>query len=65
MNIISISRNPFARSNTVRQKASGTCAWCGQPAKFRYGTHADGITTRACWQKQVFCGRCCERTFNS
>jgi len=58
-----ISRDPFARCETVRQKASGECAWCGQPARFRYGTHADGITTRPSMGKRVFCGRSCERAF--
>ena len=61
-----ISRDVFARCDTVREKvAKGQeCAWCGQPARFRYGTHADGIMTRPSMQKRVFCGRSCERAFN-
>jgi len=60
-----IQRHPFARVETVREKASGECANCGQPAKFRYGMHADGIATRPAMQRWVFCGRACQRSFNS
>lgn len=64
--LVSIHRNPFARSETVRERISfaAECAWCGQPAKFRYGTHADGIATRPNMQQRVFCSRSCERSYN-
>jgi hypothetical protein len=62
---VTIARDPFARVDTVREKAEGSCAWCGQPAKFRYGSHADGIHTRPNFQKAVFCSRSCERSYNS
>ena len=61
---ITIARDPFARVDIIRTKATGECAWCGQPAKYRYGTHADGISTRPQYQKQVFCSRSCERSHN-
>ena len=64
MKTTTTSRDPFARTETVRQHASGECAWCGMPAKFRYGIHADGIHTRPEMQKRVFCGRSCERAYN-
>ena len=60
--LVSIARDPFARCDTVRQKAAGECAWCGSPAKFRYGTSPDAGGTSM--QKRVFCGRSCERAFH-
>ena len=60
---VAIARDSFARHDVVRQRAHGECAWCGQPARFRYGIHSDG--GRRSMQTRVFCGRSCERAFNS
>ena len=62
-----IARDVFARCDTVREKvAKGhKCAWCGKPARFRYGTHADGIATRPSWANGEFCSVGCFRTFHS
>lgn len=64
MKTITLSHDAFARQSTVRQKATGTCAWCGQPAKFRYGVESDAIGAKANMQRHVFCSRSCERSFN-
>lgn len=64
MKTTTISRDVFARCETVREKASGECAWCGQPARFRYGTHHDD-KAKPSMGKRVFCGRSCERAFHS
>jgi len=64
MNTVSISRDPFGRFNVVRQKAEGECAWCGQPAKFRYGINRDDKNKNE-MQEKVFCSRSCERDYNS
>jgi len=59
-----ISHDPFARCEVIRQKASGTCAWCGQPAKWRYGVNRDD-RGRNEMQSRVFCSISCQRDFNS
>lgn len=60
-----LQRDPFARTTTVRMKAQPTaeCAFCGQPARFVYGTHRDD-RHRPDWQRRAFCGRSCERAYN-
>lgn len=63
--IVTIARDPFVREDTVRRKAQGECAWCGQPAKWQYGNWRDGLATRPDWQIRVFCSRGCERDYNS
>lgn len=65
MKTTTIHHDGFARVETVRQKATGECAWCGSHAKFRYGTlRDDRLSGRADMQRMVFCGRSCERSFN-
>lgn len=61
---VTISRDPFARCDTVREKASdaGECAWCGQPARFRYGQHADD-RNRPSMDKRAFCSVSCRRAY--
>ena len=38
-----ISRDPFARFDTVRRRLpqNSECAWCGQTARFEYGSETD------------------------
>lgn len=64
MKTTTLSHDAFARHSTVRQHASGECAWCGMPAKFRYGTELDGFGARPRMQTKVFCGKSCERAYN-
>jgi hypothetical protein len=66
--LVSISRDPFARCETVRARivAAAECAWCGQPARFRYGTLEDSrLSGRADMQRQVFCSRSCQRDYTA
>ena len=64
MKRVTISRDAFARHDVVREKATGECAWCGQPARWRYGIHADGVHTRPSMGRKVFCSRSCERSYS-
>jgi len=59
-----ISRDCFARVDKIREKASGECAWCGSPAKWRYGINRDDRNKNE-MQNKVFCSRSCEKSFNS
>ena len=61
--MISVSHDAFARTEVVREKASGTCAWCGGKARFRYGTRSDGLTTRPSMNPRAFCNIKCYRNF--
>ena len=61
--MISVSHDAFARIETLREKASGTCAWCGGKARFRYGTRSDGVTTRPFLNPRAFCNIKCYRSF--
>lgn len=58
-----LSREPFGHYSTVSQvDKSGSCAWCGQPAKYRYGVFEDQ-RNRPNWQKQAFCSIQCSRSY--
>ena len=61
--MISVSHDAFARTEVVREKVSGTCAWCGGKARFRYGTRSDGLTTRPSLNPRAFCNITCYRSF--
>jgi len=65
MNVVTISRDPFAREDLIRVKADviGSCAWCGRKGKFRYGVWRDGIRTRPEFDSHLFCSVSCYRTF--
>ena len=43
---VSINRDPFSRFDTIRQTIPKderkSCAWCGRPGRFRYGSLNDG-----------------------
>ncbi len=64
---VQINRDPFARVSLMREKASGECAWCGQPARFAYHWEDDSRTFpdigRA--RERVFCSVGCYRSFSS
>ena len=65
-----ISRDPFARENTIRRKVHTkcTCAWCGNTrpdgALFQYGVHRDGLYTRPEYQRELFCSISCMRIYH-
>lgn len=63
--VVSISRDPFARHNIIRRKASGKCMWCGSPAKFEYGYSPDAVAVKHTWMKGVFCGISCARIYHN
>ena len=74
MNIVTISHDPFARSDMQRRIFTNTysfmpkreCAACNAPARFEYRIHADGRRTSPLdvlsnWSKPV-CSVGCYRT---
>ena len=68
MAIVTVNRNPFARTETERLTLSRPlgnrpCAWCGQPARFQYRFVTDGGTVGT-WSR-TFCGIGCYRSFTS
>ena len=70
-----ISRDPFARTETVRMNWSVTstqlCDWCGtkrqsksgNPYLYRYATETDGGSRH--WHRGLFCCKSCHDSFNS
>ena len=64
--VVSIYRDSFARGNVVRETVPksdrGKCAWCGQPARFRYGWEDDS-RPRPFFDSHQFCGRDCSRSY--
>ena len=63
--MITWDHDAIARMGLVREKASGTCAWCGGKARFRYGTRNDDATRRPFLNPQAFCNIRCYRSFKS
>lgn len=67
MSAVQISSDPFARETTIRvcQPLSERkeCAWCGQPAKFKYGVESP--MGRRSVKDRHFCSVGCFRTYNS
>lgn len=63
MKRVTISRDPFARCETVRRivKTNLECAGCARRARFQYGTERDGIGTRVSWSPVLVCGLACFR----
>lgn len=65
---VTISHDPFARESTVREKINRhehkECAWCGRPARFRYGTERDDSPRRATVNPRPFCSRSCARDYS-
>jgi len=64
MNVVTISRDPFARHDVIRQRVNGTCSFCGNPAKFKYGHCPDAVWPRNNWAKGEFCGIACARAYH-
>lgn len=66
---VSIARDPCARFDTIRETVPQLdrvpCAWCGQPGRFRYGTHADDYNARPSWDARTFCSVSCRRVYYS
>lgn len=63
MRTVTISRDPFARCETVRRvvKTDVECAGCARRAWFQYGLLSDGIRTRVSWSPVLVCGLACLR----
>jgi hypothetical protein len=63
MKTTTISRDPFARSETVRRvvRVEVECAGCARRARFQYGLLADGIRTRVSWSPVLVCSLACHR----
>lgn len=63
MKTATISRDPFARCETVRRvvKTAVECAGCARPARFQYGLLSDGIWTRVSWSPVLVCSIQCFR----
>ena len=65
---IQISRDPFARTTTVREgiKTGDTCTWCGGTRKggslFRYTTESDG--RRRSPHRGLFCCKPCHDAYH-
>ncbi len=58
-----VSRDPFARCETVRRvvKTAVECPGCTRRARFQYGTEFDGIGARVHWSPVLVCGLPCFR----
>jgi len=68
MPLVTIARDPFARMDVVRETVAqherGECSWCGQPARFRYGTANDGSRfVRSYVVGKLFCSVGCARSY--
>lgn len=67
MTRVSIERDPFARGNVVRETIPrderGACAWCGQPARFRYGWDDDQGPRYSSMDTRQFCSKGCYDSF--
>ena len=63
MKRVTVSRDPFARCETVRRLVDTQveCAGCTRRARFQYGTEADGISARVHWSPVLVCGLACFR----
>ena len=67
---VSVSRDPFAREDIVREtvETSGSCKWCGNTRRggklFHYGVQPDSINGRVNWIDGLFCGISCMRTYH-
>ena len=63
MRAVTVNRDPFARSETVRRvvKTAVECAGCARRARFQYGLLSDGIRTQVSWSPVLVCGLACLR----
>lgn len=63
MTRVSISRDPFSRTEVVRRKAPSGCECreCGQVARFEYGSESDNF--RQGWDGKYFCSIGCRRSY--
>ena len=59
-----VSHDSFARVELIRERASGSCDWCGQPARWRYGWVPDD-SNRQRWDNHAFCSIGCFRSYYS
>lgn len=65
--VVQVSHDAFARVSTIRQcvKHQCECAWCGQPAKFKYGGWPDGYGASPFINDETFCSIGCYRLYHS
>ena len=63
--MVQIGRDPFARQSTMRVVITDAqdCAWCGQPARFRYFTEPDERPVRPPTSGPAFCSVGCWRDY--
>lgn len=63
MKRVTVSRDPFARCETVRRKVETNleCPGCTRRARFQYGTEHDGIGSRVHWDPLLVCSLSCFR----
>ena len=64
--VVVISHDAFGRWSLVRKPAPRgrtECGWCGQKAKWLYGTLDDGLYSQPSWDKHVFCSIGCRRSY--
>jgi hypothetical protein len=69
-----LSRDPFARTETVRANYynAGACSWCGQrgPERvgprylYQYGTVRDDRPGSVNWHRGVFCSKGCHDAYH-
>lgn len=59
-----ISHDPFGRFSIMRRKApeGAQCKWCGQKAKYEYGTERDD-RGRTDWDGKYFCSLGCRKSY--
>jgi hypothetical protein len=67
MSHVQISRDPLSRVITVRRLISKSerksCAWCGRPSRFLYGTEKDGLYSKILYDDRQFCSLICRNTY--
>lgn len=63
MKTVTVSRDPFARRETVRRVVvtDYECAACSRRARFQYGTQDDGLGARIHWDPVLVCSLACHR----
>ena len=62
-----LKNDPFARMSIVRclipTEDRGYCMWCGEPARFAYGTWQDGLNTKPEFSDYQFCSKNCHNAY--
>ena len=70
MALTQISRDPLARTSLLREtlpvgaRPLRGCAWCGQPARFRYAHVGDAQHSSAAGWSRPMCSVACYRAYS-